>query len=202
MRSVVLISAAVALAFACTPAAAQRGYKAAKTPDGVGYSSSPEPDGRVRVVYTGAKGTKPDDVAKFAMLRAAELTLAADKEWFAIIKAETRDLATDGASDLRDRTGPSLATGSASGSTGSVGPGGTPPGVSDPAVPGGPTTGGFGGGDVPYQLLERWRPSQSAQTTVVIQMGSGDEAQFPGLTQQPTIYSANDVIEQIRGKRN
>ncbi len=198
MKYAVLIVAALI----CTPAAAQKGYKAAKAASDVGYQSSVAADGRVTIVYTGAKGAKPDDVAKFAMLRAAELTQDAGNEWFAVIKAETRDLAAGGGSDLRDKTGPSFSTGTgASASMGSASQAGSPPGVADAAVPNGPTTGGFGGGDVPYQVLERWRPSQSAQTTVVIQMGSGDQASFPRLTTQPTIYAATDVIEQIRGKR-
>ena len=107
MKYAVLIIAALI----CTPAAAQKGYKAAKAASDVGYQSSVGTDGRVTIVYTGAKGAKPDDVAKYAMLRAAELTQDAGKEWFAVIKAETRDLAAGGGSDLRDKTGPSFSTG-------------------------------------------------------------------------------------------
>ncbi|MEI5688487.1 CC0125/CC1285 family lipoprotein [Sphingomonas kyungheensis] len=183
------------------PATAQKGYKAAKTAKDVGYRSTTGTDGRITIVYTGARGAKPDQVAKFAMLRAAELTKEAGMTWFAVISAQTSDLANGTGSSLRDKTGPDFATGSTSAASGAAGQAGSSPGVSDGAVPTGPTTGGFGGGDVPYQVLERWRPSQTAQSVVVIQPGSGDNAAFPGLTQQPTIYSADDVIEQVRGTR-
>ena len=58
MKYAVLIVAALI----CTPAAAQKGYKAAKAASDVGYQSSVGTDGRVTIVYTGAKGAKPDDM--------------------------------------------------------------------------------------------------------------------------------------------
>ena len=67
-------------------------------------------------------------------------------------------------------------------------------------MPGGPTTGGFGGGDVPYQVLERWRPPSVKQTTLIVQMGSGNQASFEGLESTPEIYSAQEVAAQIRAK--
>ena len=67
MKYAVLIVAALI----CTPAAAQKGYKAAKAASDVGYQSSVGADGRVTIIYTGANGAQPDDVAQFALLRAA-----------------------------------------------------------------------------------------------------------------------------------
>jgi hypothetical protein len=67
-------------------------------------------------------------------------------------------------------------------------------------VGGGPTTGGFGGGDVPYQVLERWQPPTVSQTVIVIKMGSGAKANFEGLDKVPEIFQAKSVAADIRAK--
>jgi hypothetical protein len=72
--------------------------------------------------------------------------------------------------------------------------------VEDATVPGGPSTGGFGGGDVPYQVIERWTPPTVHQTTILVQMSSGQEVSFGDVESAPEIYSAQAVVDQIRGK--
>ena len=38
------------------------------------------------------------------------------------------------------------------------------------------------------------------QTVIVIQMGKGEEASFPGLKKAPQIFSAKTTAEEIRAK--
>lgn len=168
-----------------------------------GYFSAPTDDGRIAVAYTGAKGMSRAQVAQYAMLRAAELTLESGQEWFAVIETKTQNVPLQVQDDLKSRTGGGFVSGESAG-TGTGGAGAAPsrPGVADPAVRGGPSTGGFGGGDVPYQVLERWQPPTVPQTILVIQMGSGDQASFEGLKKTPEIFGARTVAEEIRGKMN
>ncbi len=135
------------------------------------------------------------------MLRAAELTLESDQEWFAVIESKTQNVQLQSKDDLKSRTAGGF-VGGESASTGAGGAGGTasPGGVSDSVTRGGPSTGGFGGGDVPYQVLERWTPPTVPQTVIVIQMGKGDEASFDGLDKEPEIFGARTVADEIRGK--
>jgi hypothetical protein len=138
-------------------------------------------------------------VAEYALLRAAELTLASGQEWFAVIGTTTQEVQIGDINKIAGRSGSIL--GSESTTAGSGGDqSAAAPGVRDSAVPGGPSTGGFGGGDVPYQVLERWTPPTVHQTAIVIQMGSGKAANFEGLAKAPEIYSAKAVAEEIRAK--
>lgn len=196
MKRLALVAATLALG-ACQ--ATSSAYQAAGGPTSVGYFSAPVDNGRQAVVYTGAKGMKPAQVAEYALLRAAEVTLASGNQWFAVLHSTNQQVRVGDINRIDGRTGAVL-TGEAA-TAGSGGDRSTAaPGVTDPSVPGGPSTGGFGGGDVPYQVIERWTPPTVHQTTLLIQMGSGQEANFPDLDAVPDIYSAQEIVDQIRGK--
>lgn len=196
MKKLALLAAVISLG-ACqtaTPA-----YQAASTPGGVGYFSAPVDDGRHAISYTGAKGMTPAQVAEFALLRAAELTLASGQEWFAVLHTESQKVQVGDLNTIAGRSG-SILTGEST-TAGSGGDRtGAGPGVDDAGVPGGPTTGGFGGGDVPYQVLERWNLPTVPRTTLIVQMGSGNQASFDGLETAPEILSAQAVVDQVRAK--
>ena len=200
MKRQIVIAAAAVVLTACATAPAPT-YEAAAHLDSSGYFSAPTENGRYAVAYTGAKGMSRAQVAEYAMLRAAELTLESDQEWFAVIESKTQNVQLQSKDDLKSRTTGGF-VGGESASTGAGGAGGTasPGGVSDSVTRGGPSTGGFGGGDVPYQVLERWTPPTVPQTVIVIQMGKGDEASFDGLDKEPEIFGARTVADEIRGK--
>jgi hypothetical protein len=196
VKRLILIASAVALS-ACQTSTAS--YEAASGPGQVGYFSAPVDDGRVAITYTGKKGMAEAQVAEYALLRAAELTLASGQQWFAVLYSDSREARVGDINRIDGRsgailTGESTTAGSGGDRTGAG------PGIDDSPVPGGPTTGGFGGGDVPYQVLERWTPPTVKQTTLIVQMGSGNQASFEGLESVPQIYSAQEVAAQIRAK--
>jgi hypothetical protein len=199
MKKHILIATAAAVLAACASAPAPT-YKAAADLNSPGHLAAPTDDGRYSVAYTGEKGMTRAQVAQFALLRAAELTLESGQEWFAVIETKTQNVQLVAEEDLKNRTGGGFMGGESS-STGSAGGrAGPAPGATDGATRGGPSTGGFGGGDVPYQVLERWTPPTVSQTVLIIQMGKGDEASFPGLTKAPEIFSAQSTVEEIRAK--
>jgi hypothetical protein len=198
VRRFTLVAATLVLS-ACQTAMPM--YQAASGPNGVGYFSAPADSGRQVVIYTGEKGMKPAQVAEYALLRAAELTLASGQEWFAVLHAASQQVRVGDVNRIAGRSG-SVLTGEST--TAGAGGGGdrssAGAGVADGAVPGGPSTGGFGGGDVPYQVIERWTPPTVHQTAIVIQMGSGTEVSLDGLEKAPEIFSARAVADGIRAK--
>ena len=198
MKRLVLVAATLALS-ACQTA--MPSYQAASGPNDVGYFSAPADGGRQVVTYTGGKGMTPARVAEYALLRAAELTLASGQEWFAVLHTASQQVQAGDVNRIAGRSGSVLTGESATAGAG----GGTPrtsvgAGVDDGSVPGGPTTGGFGGGDVPYQVIERWTPPKVHQTAIVIQMGSGKEVSLEGLETAPEVYSAKSVADRIRAR--
>jgi hypothetical protein len=143
----------------------------------------------------------PAQVAEFALLHAAELTLSSGQQWFAVLHTASQKVQVGDVNRIAGRSG-SVLTGESA--TATAGGGGdrrsAGAGIDDGGVPGGPSTGGFGGGDVPYQVLERWTPTTVNQTTMLIQMGSGNQASFEGLETAPEIFSAQEVRDRIRAK--
>jgi hypothetical protein len=196
VKRVILIASVLALG-ACQTTTAS--YEAASGPNQVGYFSAPVDEGRLAVSYTGKKGMTPAQVAEFALLRAAELTLASGQEWFAVLHTDSQKVQVGDINSIAGRSGSILTGESTTAGSGGDRTGATP-GIDDAGVPGGPTTGGFGGGDVPYQVLERWTPPTVNQTILIVQVGSGNQASFEGLESTPEIYSAQEVAAQIRAK--
>ena len=80
----VCASAALAL-FAC---ASTPSYVPAKNSAAVGYSETAIESNRYRVSY---RGGSSDTARDFALLRAAELTLAKGQEWFRVTNSSTED---------------------------------------------------------------------------------------------------------------
>ncbi|MDO8902745.1 MAG: hypothetical protein Q7V15_15475 [Phenylobacterium sp.] len=84
-------------------------YGPAYGPRGAGFSEYRIEPGRFRVTYQGGPGAPPQQVADYALLRAAELTLAEGYDWFRI---------TDRASSGRPGGGPRVSLGTGGGSYG------------------------------------------------------------------------------------
>ncbi|EGF90011.1 hypothetical protein ABI_44380 [Asticcacaulis biprosthecium C19] len=177
-------------------------YQPVASTGGAGYTSASMGDNRYVVVFTGEARTKKAVAANYALLRAAELTAESGFEWFAVLSSTVKSIEQGGEDDIASRTGSFMgntmsATGSAGGS--GTGPaGGNSAGGGDGNVQMGPSTGGFGGGDVPPSVLERWKPKKVIQAALIIQMGSGDEAKFDGVKKQPEIFEAKSTIEELR----
>lgn len=203
MKRLIGITAAAMVLSACATAPAPVAtYEAAASLNSSGYLTAPAENGRHTIVYTGAKGMSREQVAEYALLRAAEFTVESGQEWFAVIDTKNQKVQLSrGKDDLQGRSGEFMSGGESSG-TGSGGAGATPSpgGVADSMTRGGPSTGGFGGGDVPYQVLERWTPPSVHQTVIVIQMGKDTQAAFPGLDKAPEIFAAKSTAVEIRGR--
>lgn len=159
------VIAAVLLAAAMGGAAVAGEYHAAAATGGPGYFSAPAEDGRWVVAYTGDAQQSPREIVEFALQRASEVAAEQHQEWFAVISATNHTVEVPVADDLAARAGSFM-------------------GVS------GPNRSTFGGELVPNNVLERWQPRRARQTVLVIQLGSGDSAEFPGLSQQPEIFPA------------
>jgi len=201
-RNIILAITMMALVACASTPAKKAVYEEAAEVGSPGYMVGTADNGNYAVVYTGAQGMSRSQFAQYALLRAAEFTTESGYDWFAIITKRNYDVKLkNNNGDLQSRVGGSLDTGPSS-STGAGGAGGssTPRGTSDASVGGGPTTGGFGGGDVPYQVLERWQAPVVPQTVIVIKMGSGGKASFEGLDKVPDIFQAKSVAADIRSK--
>jgi hypothetical protein len=202
MKRLLIIAAAVlatGMTFAAPGVATAKApaYQAAGPKGGTGYTTAAMGNDRHVVIYTGNARMKRDVVANYALLRAAELTSEAGFEWFAILSTSVKSIELGSEDDLSTRTGAFIGntatagTGAGSDQSAGVGRG-------DATVPSGPTTGGYGGGDVPPAVLERWKPRKVEQAVLIIQMGKGDNASFPDLTTKPEIFGATATIEEIR----
>lgn len=179
-------------------------YEAAPGIDTSGWLTAPADNGRYVVAYTGSRGMSRDQVARYALLRAAEFTAEAGQEWFAVISTQSNNVTLISKEDLKARSGGGFLGGAGGSSTGAGGAGNTanPQGTSDATTAGGASTGGFGGGAPPTQVLERWQPPKVPQTVYIIQMGRGEQAKFAGLDKAPEIFSAKTTAEDIRAKMN
>jgi hypothetical protein len=204
MKRIIGATAAAIVLWGCatTPPPAPV-YEAATDTNGAGYLTAPAENGRYAVVYTGSKGMTREQVAQFALLRAAEFTSEAGKEWFAVISTKNQKVQLAQSDDLKGRSGGGFLGGPGGTSTGAAGTGGPASrGTADAQTGGSATAGGFGGGAPPTQVLERWTPPTVPQTVIVIQMGSGEQAKFAGLDKPPEIFSAKTVASEIRAKMN
>jgi hypothetical protein len=203
MKRIIGVAAVAAALWGCAsappPAAV---YEPASEVNSPGYLTAPTDNGRFMVSYTGTRGMTREQVAQFALLRAAEFTAELGKEWFAVVTTKTQSVVpTPTKEDLKNRSGGGFIGGPGGSGTGAGGTGAPASrGTVDAQTGGSATAGGFGGGAPPTQVLERWTPPKVLQTVIVIQMGSGDKAEFPGLDKAPEIFSAKTVTSEIRAK--
>jgi len=202
MKRIMGVAAIAAVLWGCAsappPAAV---YEPATNVNSPGYLTAPTEDGRFVVSYTGNRGMSREQVAQFALLRAAEFTAESGQEWFAVITTKTQQVElVPTKEDLKTRSGGFIGGpgGSGTGAGGSGAPASR--GTADAQTGGSGNAGGFGGGAPPSQVLERWTPPKVPQTVIVIQMGSGEKAEFRGLDKAPEIMSAKTVASDIRAK--
>lgn len=65
-------------------------YQPALGPEAVGYSEYRIEPGRYRVTFRGGPGAPPEQIADYALLRAADLALAEGYDWFRIAERFVR----------------------------------------------------------------------------------------------------------------
>ena len=82
--------------FALTACASSPRYVPADSADDYGHFSRKISEDRYRVNFNGSRHTNLQDTRDYALLRAAELTLAKDYEWFEIVDRETATTETVG----------------------------------------------------------------------------------------------------------
>lgn len=177
-----LLAIAAGAAVVAVSAAEAKPYKAAEKPGDAGYFNVLDESGFWTVGYTGEPGQSNREIAGYAMKRAADLAAEQQKEWFAVLSTTNRMVELGVADDLQTRAGNFMGSGAGAGT------GATPSGA--PASGNRNNTGSFGGGSVPNSVLERWQPRKVRQTLLVIELGSGDNAEFPGLERKPEIFPA------------
>ena len=104
MRRLLLVAAAALSLTAC--ATAPTVFQPAAGPRAVGYTEQRIEPGRYRITFRGGPGAPIEQVADYALLRAADLTLADGYDWFRVLEHS---------SDVRPNNGPrvSLGTGGA-----------------------------------------------------------------------------------------
>lgn len=79
-----LISLALAFALCACAAVGPAAYGPADK-NGFGYEETKVESDRYRIVYRGSGGMSPEQVEDYALLRAAELALANDYDWFRVV---------------------------------------------------------------------------------------------------------------------
>lgn len=84
MRSVIVVLAAI-LIWGC---AGTSEYAPSQTAGGLGYASKQVGANVYKVSYHGADGQPREEVVKYALMRAAELTREKGEVWFAVIDNE------------------------------------------------------------------------------------------------------------------
>lgn len=82
MKPLILAAAAALLLSACATVPTQ--YQAADGPRSVGYSDYRIEPGRYRITFRGGPGAPPQQVADYALVRAADLAIANGYYWFRV----------------------------------------------------------------------------------------------------------------------
>jgi len=75
--------------FSLVACASQTSYVAATGERDYGYSENPITDNRYRVSFRGNTNTTDDEVKDMALLRASELTLLNNYDWFRVVSQQT-----------------------------------------------------------------------------------------------------------------
>ena len=181
MKRFSLVAAALIAVVAVSGAEAKE-YKAAAKPGAAGYFNVLEEGGFWTVGYTGEPGQANREIAEYAMKRAADLAAEQHQEWFAVLTTTNRTVQLGVADDLQMRAGSFMGTGGGANTSAPI--------SGAPSTDSRNNTGTFGGASVPNDVLETWQPRRVRQTLLVIELGSGDKASFPGLDHTPEIFPA------------
>jgi flavin-binding protein dodecin len=86
MKTLVSTLLVISLMFGC---ASQSPYAPAGQNNGYGYSESSLTSNRYRVSFTGNSRTSSDQVKDYTLLRAAELTLQHEYDWFEVVNRDS-----------------------------------------------------------------------------------------------------------------
>lgn len=157
-------------------------YRIAAKPGAPGYFNVKEESGLWVVGYTGEPGQTNKEIAEYALKRAGDLAAEQKQEWFAVLQTTNRMVLLGVADDLQQRAGSFMGSGGGSNTSGPV--------AGAPSSGNRNNSGTFGGDAVPNAVLERWPARKVRQTILVIELGSGDNAEFPGLEKTPEIFPA------------
>ncbi|MBP6545956.1 MAG: hypothetical protein KA220_04500 [Phenylobacterium sp.] len=103
MKRLLLTLALCAGLSAC--ASAPTVYTAANGPEAVGFSSYRIEPGRYRVTFRGGPGGSPEQVADYALLRAADIALADGYDWFRVSDRSMRVAGSSNSSRVSLGTG-------------------------------------------------------------------------------------------------
>jgi hypothetical protein len=93
----IILSLAVSAAIGLGACASSPGYRAAPNATAAGYSEQVLDSNHWRVRYTGTTRMSSADVQDYALMRAAQLTLANGGQWFQVVSSDTD-------TDLKTRT--------------------------------------------------------------------------------------------------
>lgn len=152
-------------------------------------------DGDYVVVVRGDRGMSRREVAASAMLRAAELTLEADKQWFIVNSTTTRRIdlnsappLTDlAATDRQENDALSTATSEGAQNGGNAATAGADPGAVGV------------GTNADARLLERRPPRLVYQTIMLFRPGSGRSVAVERPEEQQNIFDAAAIAAQLSG---
>ena len=108
MKRLILTAALCASLAAC--ASTPTVFVAANNPRAVGFSDYRIEPGRYRVTFRGGPGAPPEQVADYALLRAADIALADGYDWFRVADRTMRQAGPD--------NGPRVSLGTGGGSYG------------------------------------------------------------------------------------
>jgi hypothetical protein len=145
------------------------------------------------VIVRGDRRMDRREVVSSAMLRAAELTLEANKQWFIVTSATTRRIDLNSAPSFDDLTADgraatdALSTGLSEGAQ-SGGHGATA--GADPGAVG-------VGTDADPRLLERRPPRMVYQTIMVVRAGSGNSVAVENPEEELNIFDAASIRQQL-----
>ena len=143
----------------------------------VGYRESRLSEARYRVVFKGESGTSLEKVQDYALLRAAELTVAQNYDWFEVAERTT--------TPLNDKSNAARAAVQVSAGTTQQ----TSCGLLGCTTTSSPSTPGF-----PRSELEFSEREQSYITSIEVLMGEGTH------DRSADIYDARDVITSVRAR--
>lgn len=169
------VAMAVLLVAACASNKSQ--YVQAADEGDVGYTESRLSEARYRVVFKGDSGTAMDKVQDYALLRAAELTVAQNYDWFEVAERSTTPVNSQSNSA---RAAVQISAGTTQQTSCGL------LGCTTTTSPSAPA--------FPQSELEFSEREQSYITSIEVLMGDGSH------DRSADIYDARDVISSVRAR--